>query len=27
LEVHKVALNPLKGRGSGLGHPCRVKPC
>jgi len=24
--VHKVALNPLKGRGSGLGHPCRVKP-
>jgi len=22
-----VALNPLMGRGSGLGHPCRVKPC
>jgi transposase len=21
-----VALNPLMGRGSGLGNPCRVKP-
>jgi putative transposase len=23
---HKVALNPLMGRGSGLGNPCRVIP-
>jgi putative transposase len=22
-----VALNPLMGRGSGLGNPCRVRPC
>lgn len=24
--LKKVALNPLMGRGSGLGHPCRVRP-
>jgi putative transposase len=23
---HKVAPSPLMGRGSGLGHPCRVRP-
>jgi hypothetical protein len=23
---HKVALNPLMGKGSGLGNPCRVRP-